>query len=163
MDKICIVKRRKGVKQGQDSVEKVVEVTPYALTNTTSQNKDEGSVFEEVTSDKDEIISVELTPEQSTMVQSLEYIKSLSLDKDHGVKLDMLRDADGKVLFNFHFRPVYTVKMLNSKNVCEMLQIGRSFLAKLVKTKKIKSYKIGRRRRFSLEDILEYLSKSLEI
>jgi len=39
-----------------------------------------------------------------------------------------------------------------------MLQISKSFLQKLVNEKKINSYKLGRRRRFLLEDILEYLS-----
>jgi len=34
---------------------------------------------------------------------------------------------------------------------------------KLVKEQKIKSYKIGRLRRFSLEDILEYLTENEEL
>jgi excisionase family DNA binding protein len=40
-----------------------------------------------------------------------------------------------------------------------MLQISRSFLRKLVKNGTIKSYKIGKLRRFLLEDILDYLSQ----
>jgi excisionase family DNA binding protein len=157
MDKICIVKRRK---KGQESV---IEVPQKELTDEINGTKNEVPVFEEVTGDKPEVISIHLTPEQSAMVQSLDYIRSLSMDKQHGVKLDISRDADGKILFNFHFKPVYTVKMLNTKSVCEMLQIGKSFLRKLIKTKQLKSYKIGRRRRFSLEDVLEYLSRNAEI
>ncbi len=157
MDKICIVKRRK---KGQESV---IEVPQKELTDEINGTKNEVPVFEEVTGDKPEVISIHLTPEQSAMVQSLDYIRSLSMDKQHGVKLDVSRDADGKILFNFHFKPVYTVKMLNTQSVCEMLQIGKSFLTKLIKTKQLKSYKIGRRRRFSLEDVLEYLSKNAEI
>jgi len=160
MDKICIVKRRKGAKQGQESV---IEVPQKELTNQVPETKNEVPVFEEVTGDKSEVISIQLTPEQSAMVQSLDYIRSLSMDKEHGVKLDISKDAEGKILFNFHFKPVYTVKMLNAKSVCEMLQIGKSFLTKLIKTKQLKSYKIGRRRRFSLEDVLEYLSKNAEV
>jgi len=53
--------------------------------------------------------------------------------------------------------------MLKSEHVCQMLQISRSLLMNLVKSRKIRSYKIGRLRRFLLEDILDYLSKSEEI
>ena len=52
--------------------------------------------------------------------------------------------------------------MLKSIHVCQMLQIGKSTLMTLVKSRKIRSYKIGRLRRFLLEDILDYLSKSEE-
>ena len=41
-----------------------------------------------------------------------------------------------------------------------MLQISKSFLIRLVKGKKIKSYKFGRLRRFLLTDVIEYLSFS---
>jgi len=43
-----------------------------------------------------------------------------------------------------------------------MLQISKSFLQKLVNEKKLNSYKLGRMRRFLLEDILEYLSNDEE-
>ena len=43
-----------------------------------------------------------------------------------------------------------------------MLQISRSFLQKLINEKKLNSYKLGRMRRFLLEDILEYLSNDVE-
>jgi len=39
-------------------------------------------------------------------------------------------------------------------------QISKSFLRKLIRTRRIKSYKLGRLRRFSLEDILEYLTRN---
>lgn len=50
--------------------------------------------------------------------------------------------------------------MLDSKGVCQMLQVSRSFLSRLIRTEQIKSYKMGRLRRFLLEDVLEYLSQS---
>ena len=53
--------------------------------------------------------------------------------------------------------------MLTSQHVCQMLQISKSLLMNLVKAGKIRSYKIGKLRRFLLEDILDYLSKSEDI
>jgi excisionase family DNA binding protein len=43
-----------------------------------------------------------------------------------------------------------------------MLQVSSGFLMKLVKGKKLKSYKLSRLRRFSLEDILNYLTENNE-
>lgn len=53
--------------------------------------------------------------------------------------------------------------MLKTGHVCQILQISNSALMNLVKSKKIKSYKIGRLRRFLLQDILDYLSRSEEV
>ena len=55
------------------------------------------------------------------------------------------------------------MKMLTSSDVRDMLQVSRAFLTKLVRVGKLKSYKIGRLRRFSLEDILALLSESTEV
>jgi len=53
--------------------------------------------------------------------------------------------------------------MLAPNQVCQMLQVSRSFLQKIINEKKIKSYKLGRIRRFLLEDILDYLSSDTEL
>jgi excisionase family DNA binding protein len=44
-----------------------------------------------------------------------------------------------------------------------MLQISNSLLMNLVKSRKIRSYKVGRLRRFLLQDVLDYLSRSEEV
>ena len=124
--------------------------------------KKEDPVFEEVTADKDEVVTVELTPDQSEVIQSTNYIKDLLEGIGSGVKLDIDQSEPGKIFFNFYFKPIYTVKMLTTKNVCELLQVSRSYVTKLIKTEQIKSYRIGRRRRFSLEDMLDYINKNRE-
>jgi excisionase family DNA binding protein len=53
--------------------------------------------------------------------------------------------------------------MLAPNQVCQMLQVSRSFLQKIIHENKVKSYKLGRMRRFLLEDILEYLSNDAEV
>ncbi|MFQ5963037.1 MAG: helix-turn-helix domain-containing protein [Candidatus Scalinduaceae bacterium] len=66
------------------------------------------------------------------------------------------------MVFEFNFKKEDTPKLLKTKHVCQILQISTSFLKKLVKEEKIKSYKLDRLRRFSLEDILDYLTKNEE-
>jgi excisionase family DNA binding protein len=75
------------------------------------------------------------------------------------IDLDLEHYEDGQIVFNIHLKQIQRADMLDSKKVCHMLQVSRSFLSKLVKAEQIKSYKIGKLRRFLLEDILEYLSQ----
>ncbi len=43
-----------------------------------------------------------------------------------------------------------------------MMQVSAGFLMKLVREKKLKSYKLGRLRRFSFQDVLNYLTENIE-
>ncbi|MBI5604648.1 MAG: helix-turn-helix domain-containing protein [Deltaproteobacteria bacterium] len=62
-------------------------------------------------------------------------------------------------MFNFHLDPDHNLMMLKPLQVCRMMQISQSLLTRLVQKDKIKSYKIGRLRRFCLKDIIEALSQ----
>ncbi len=70
------------------------------------------------------------------------------------LKCQWNKQIDGKTAFNFHFKPVYTTRMLNTRMLLVMLQISKSMLYRLVKEKAIKSYKVGKLRRFLLEDVV---------
>jgi len=181
MEKLCIVKRRSKItEQGQDSTttivsqerETVVQGQEFqeldhvpVLDPSDSINIHDGDhlIFKEVAGEEEQIFSIQLTPQQSQVVQSMNCIKDLLSGKHHGVKMSMEQTNDGKTAFNFHFKPVYTTRMLNAADVAVMLQISRSMLYRLVKEKELKSYKVGKLRRFLLEDVVEYLSGSMQI
>ncbi|HVN95700.1 MAG TPA: helix-turn-helix domain-containing protein [Syntrophorhabdaceae bacterium] len=181
MEKLCIVKRRtKTTEPGQDSTttivtqerETVVEETDVQeLDKTPSSSPSNGFnvhdgdhlIFKEVAGDEEQIFSIQLTPEQSQVVQSMNCIKDLLSGKHHGVKMSMQQTVDGKTAFNFHFKPVYTTRMLDAHDVAIMLQISKSMLYRLVREKELKSYKVGHLRRFLLEDVVGYLSGSIRI
>jgi excisionase family DNA binding protein len=50
--------------------------------------------------------------------------------------------------------------LLTMEQVGQMLQVSKSFLLRLVRGKRIRSYKFGRLRRFLLTDVIDYLSSS---
>jgi excisionase family DNA binding protein len=112
--------------------------------------------------DINEAISINLTPEQYNLVKSNRYVKYFLNGDSNGVSLDIQRHTEGQIIFNFQFKKVDIVRMLKAKHVCQMLEISNSLLMKLVKSQKIRSYKIGRVRRFLLQDVLDYLSRSEE-
>jgi excisionase family DNA binding protein len=171
MEKISIVKRRRRGPLEPDkeifgtegqSIQELTEI-PARLLKQEAGGVAEGiSVVPEFPSDT-ESVSIKLTPEQYNFVKSSQYVNYFLEGDSSGVSMDMQQRPDGQIVFNFQFKKVDTVKMLKSKHVCQMLQISESLLLSLVKLRKIRSYKIGRLRRFLLEDILDYLSKSEDI
>jgi excisionase family DNA binding protein len=108
-------------------------------------------------------LTIELTPTQANVVNSHAYFKLLLGADADGSSVGVQRSEDGEIVFNFYFKQVYLLKMLTSSDVCNMLQVSRSFLTRLVRDGRLKSYRIGRLRRFSLEDILTHLSESKEV
>jgi excisionase family DNA binding protein len=98
-----------------------------------------------------------MTKEQSDILQKSEYIKDLLDEKKNDPKLDVNLNNEGLIILKLHLNNSLLPRMLRCDQVCQMLQISRSFLQKLIHENKLKSYKIGRLRRFLLEDILEFL------
>ncbi len=151
MEKICIVKRRNNISN------ELRKENTYALTNNRGIHSEEDYVFEEPNDDKSHDLSFNLTSEQSELIRSSGHIKSLINRKANCFVLNMKKEENGQTVFNFDFGEPDAVKMLKTKEVCHMLQVSSGFLMKLVKEKKLRSYKLGRLRRFLLEDILNYL------
>ena len=155
MEKICIAKRRANYPplelhrpERQSVVQPVEDVFLRAVPEDSAPRATERAV------------SMELTHEQSLMFRS-------GIDLAPGracmVYLETKRQDNRRVIFNFSLAPLYGGKMLCSKEVCSMLEVSRGFLRKMVRTGQIDSYKIGRLRRFLLEDVLHYLSNSRDL
>lgn len=168
MEKICIVRRRiqtPALQDHQSFCEKKDMGTTNELTSLNSfvpdcNGKQHISPFRGAVRDDDNVIRIQLTPDQCKVVQSngsLNHILGRILGD---INLDFERYEDGQIVFNLHLKHVQRADMIDSKGVCQMLQISRSFLSKLIKNEQIKSYKMGRLRRFLLEDILDYLSQA---
>jgi excisionase family DNA binding protein len=119
-------------------------------------------IVEEFIDNSSSVISITMTKEQSALLQQSEYIKELLSGKKSDPSLDIKLTPDGRISLNYRFTDSLLLRMLAPNQVCQMLQVSRSFLQKLVHENKVKSYKLGRMRRFLLEDILEYLSNDAE-
>ena len=120
-------------------------------------------IVEEFMDKSSSVISITMTKEQSALLQQSEYIKELLSGAKSDPSLDIKINPDGRISLNYHFNDSLLLRMLSPNQVCQMLQISRSFLQKIINEKKLNSYKLGRMRRFLLEDILEYLSSDTEV
>lgn len=137
-----------------------------AISSTNINNQLEYSdkkIVEEFTDKSSSVISITMTKEQSDLLKQSEYIKELLSGEKSDPSMDIKLHPDGRISLNYHFNDSMVLRMLSPNQVCQMLQISRSFLQKIINDKKLNSYKLGRMRRFLLEDILEYLSSDAEI
>ena len=107
-------------------------------------------------------LSFALTPEQTEFVRSRAEFESLRVNPLGDIKLDVEQVDGGRFVFHFHVENNSEIRMLKADEVCQMLEVSKSFLMKLVRQKQIRSYKMSRLRRFSPEDIREYLVRSEE-
>jgi excisionase family DNA binding protein len=92
-----------------------------------------------------QILTIELTPEQMKRVRSDDHFREL-----YGV-------SQAPILLSLHLETPFPMKMLKPDQICDMLQISKSTLKRLVNTGAFKSRRIGRLRRFALDDVLGYL------
>jgi excisionase family DNA binding protein len=137
-----------------------------AISSTAINNHSEFSdnkIVEEFMDKSSSVISITMTKEQSALLQQSEYIKELLSGVKSDPSLEIKLNPDGRISLNYHFNDSMVLRMLSPNQVCQMLQISRSFLQKIINEKKLNSYKLGRMRRFLLEDILEYLSSDMEV
>jgi excisionase family DNA binding protein len=168
MEKICIVRRRiqNPVLQEQMSFSMdkegatLCEVPDIRPVVSDGNGRQHISPFRSAIKDDDHIIRIQLTPDQCKVVQSNGCLDHFLGKIIGNIDLELEHYEDGQIVFNVHLKQVKRADMLDSKKVCQMLQISKSFLARLTRTERIKSYKLGRLRRFLLTDILEYLSQS---
>jgi excisionase family DNA binding protein len=155
MEKFCIVKRRKQSLQ-------------YPFPNLLSLEEEEPD-FREATINSlkrfhpnhEPVLSFGLTPWQSRTLQSGGIFPFLEKDTPKNLKLTMHHEENGSIVFNFHLDLDRDFEMFKPNQVCQMMQISRTLLNRMVHENKIKSYKIGRLRRFSLKDIFEALNQRL--
>jgi len=108
---------------------------------------------------KDMALNLDLAPGDSKFIP-LEDLDQEPLKVLRGICVERPVIENGRIVFNFRLKTDDTLKMLTVTQVGQMLQISKSFLIQLVKTKKLKSYKFGRLRRFLLSDVIDYLSFS---
>lgn len=78
---------------------------------------------------------------------------------NRGLRVHAEKDGDGReIKLYLHFNNICTFRLLDGKEVCRILQVSRSFLKRLTARGELRGCKIGRMRRYLLEDVLEYVS-----
>ena len=145
MEKISIVKRRKAddsntEKNAGGFFRKVIEQKPVE-NNTGAVNAYELNDY---------------TLKNESNSESI----NISGENPYEIEIKKVESEDGKIILNLNFASVQSQRMLTSADVCIMLKISKYLLQRLIREKEIRCYKIGKLKRFLLEDILTYIQRS---
>jgi hypothetical protein len=107
-----------------------------------------------------ETVFLTLTQEQIKTIRSSSGLLSV-FNGDLAGGFAELNYQDKPVTIKFEFEPLAPIRLLMSEEVLQMLRISNGFLKTIVRDGKLKSYKIGKGRRYMLEDVLSYLTESM--
>jgi excisionase family DNA binding protein len=107
-----------------------------------------------------ETVSLTLTKEQIKTIRSSSGLQSIFSGELAGGHAE-LNYRDEPITIKFECEPLAPVRLLMSEDVMQMLRISNGFLRTIVRDGKLKSYKVGKGRRYMLEDILAYLAENL--
>ncbi len=107
-----------------------------------------------------ETVSLKLTQDQIKTIRSNSSLMSVFNGELTGGAAE-LNYRDEPITIKFEFEPLAPVRLLMSEEVIQMLRISNGYLKTIVRDGKLKSYKIGKGRRYMLEDVLSYLQESL--
>ena len=173
MNKICIVKLRKKMEQalapGQTFSSHVCEANRVnELSILVSEQAkiqemhDKEGCSESKGSAAVETVTLALTKQQMNALRSNPQLTSLLTSEFIG-GVKTIEHQGVPLVIKFQFSATIPLRLLKSSEVLQMLRISKSCLSKIVREGKLKSYKIGNRRRFLLDDILSYLHDNCEL
>lgn len=168
MEKISIVKRRNDTNNNHQfycpGPDPMSDVSPASITSAVKRRLLQAP-YAEITPEENppNAMEVTLSPELTAHLRSAKGLEQFFQQGIVGVDIKVEKEKEDQVVFRFHFSQVQNPKMLTPAEVCEMMRISRSFLGKIVKHGSIKSYKIGRLRRFLVTHVLDYLSNEDKI
>jgi predicted DNA-binding transcriptional regulator AlpA len=143
MDKICIVKLRKRMGHAPEVLDE----------RQRSEIKDP---------ETGKTTALTLTREQTQDLLSNPRLMSLVNGKFAGY-LKTGGRLDAPLVIQFQFASMIPLRLLKSSEVMQMLSISQHTLSKIMREGGLKSYKIGKLRRFLLDDILVYLHDNCEL
>jgi hypothetical protein len=109
-----------------------------------------------------ETVCLKLTQEQIKTIRSSSGLLSVFNGELAGGHAE-LNYRDQPVTIKFECEPLAPVRLLMTEEVIQMLRISNGCLKTIVRDGKLKSYKIGKGRRYMLEDILAYLAENLNV
>lgn len=142
MEKLSIVRRRK--RPPEPSVE-----TPQA---SAPQPAEHPEGYE---------VEFALTPEQARELRATLPLEKIERGEVEGASLVVREAEEERVVVSLSFRGRSSPQMLTPTEVCEMLKVGKGTLASLIKGRRLRCFWVGKRRRFDLRDVLDYLSQAL--
>ena len=109
----------------------------------------------------DEVISVDLTPEQSEALRPLALMANVQGQDAPPLICDLSKSRDQhSIVLQFSLRTPAVPEMISLEDLCRQLKVSRRLVMQLVRKKELRCYRIGHRYRFAVADVRDYLERS---
>jgi excisionase family DNA binding protein len=109
----------------------------------------------------DTLVSVQLTPEQSQVFSPLARLADGRGQVPFPLIFELAESREQeRVVLQFSLHTTAPPQMISLPDLCRRLGVGRRLVMKLIHDQQLRSYRIGRRYRFALADVREYLDRS---
>jgi len=171
MDKISIVKRRQELNlQSEHSAllhthnhgdgESREMATDFDENDGAAERKPDVEISEGVERDSSRF-NIALNIDSLPELNSLLHLSEIMQNGEEEAVVNVNRDENNKVIFQFNIKQHMPFKTLTSEDVCDLLKISRATLYKNVHERTIQCFRIGTQIRFLESDILEYVKKCM--
>ena len=109
----------------------------------------------------DDVISVDLTPEQSEALRPLARLPNVQ-GQDAPPLICDLSDSRNqrRIVLQFSLRTPAVPEMTSLDDLCRQLKVSRRLVMKLIRKQELRCYRIGHRYRFAVADVRDYLERS---
>lgn len=109
----------------------------------------------------DDVVSVDLTPQQSQALRPLALMAKVQGQDAPPLICDLAESHDQHtIVLQFSLRTPAVPEMISLEDLCRQLKVSRQLVIKLIRKKELRCYRIGRRYRFAVADVRDYLERS---
>jgi excisionase family DNA binding protein len=111
---------------------------------------------------QDAAVQLRLNPEQSQVLRTLPFVAKPQEHLGQPLAFDVtkLQDEDSIVL-QFSLRAEAVPQMLSLQDLCQQLKVGRRSVVRLMRTGKLRYYRIGKRYRFAASEVKQDLEQNV--
>lgn len=106
-------------------------------------------------------IQLELSPEQSKMLEALPHLMHHQEPTMPTLTFDLKEAQDQRhIVLQFSIHNENVPEMVSLQDLCQQLKVGRRSVLRLIREGHLRAYRIGNRYRFAACDIKKYLEQS---
>lgn len=107
---------------------------------------------------QDAAVRLQLSPEQSQMLRALPFVARTQEHLGQPLAFDLTKSQDEhSIVLQFSLRAEAVPQMLSLQDLCQQLKVGRRSVVRLMRTGKLRYYRIGKRYRFAASEVKQDL------
>ena len=110
---------------------------------------------------QDAAVRLQLSPEQSQILRMLPFVVRPQEHLGQPLAFELTKSQDEhSIVLQFSLRAEAVPQMLSLQDLCQQLKVGRRSVVRLMRTGKLRYYRIGKRYRFAASEVKQDLEQN---